>query len=271
MPRNIRKLPSLALLAGLSLALAGCSQNGATHSERPTAEKEASPPAPRTGQTAEEPVEQADVQLATAESPIKSDKPAAPPVDTAGDTAAPAELPTPAKAPLPLDNVDTADLTMPAVKLTEQHAALCPVKVGDRFPDAKLPDVSGQEQTLAGLLGDKKLTMVVFWNGTEPTAREQLSDLVRFHYPRFADQGLAIVAINTGDSAQLAGELAQQAGAKFPVLSDADGAVFKQVAIAKLPRTYLLDPQGQILWFDLEYSATTRRDMVQAIRYSLAH
>jgi peroxiredoxin len=190
----------------------------------------------------------------------------------AAETAAPAELPPQdprVTAPLPLDNVATADLTMPAVKLTDDHAKMCLVKVGDRFPEVKLPDISGHEQSLAELTGGK-LALVVFWDGREPTALEQLSDLVRYHQPRLGGEGLAIVAISTGDSAQLAGELAKQAGATFPVLVDADGAVFNQVATAKLPRSYLVDPQGQVLWFDLEYSATTRRDMVQAIRYTLA-
>jgi hypothetical protein len=53
------------------------------------------------------------------------------------------------------------------------------------------------------------------------------------------------------------------------VLSDKDGAAHKQVATSKLPRSYLLDPSGKILWFDLEYSPTTRRDLAQAIRFTL--
>jgi hypothetical protein len=36
-----------------------------------------------------------------------------------------------------------------------------------------------------------------------------------------------------------------------------------------LPRTYLLDSSGKILWFDLEYSRSTRRELNQAIRYVL--
>ena len=155
------------------------------------------------------------------------------------------------------------------MNLTEQHAATCRVGVGDPFPDFELPDVEGQQQSLSQLSGDR-LTLVVFWNAAEPTALEELADLARYHQPRFGDRGLAIVAVNTGDDAQLAGELAQQAGAQFAVLSDADGSVFEQVATEKIPRTYLLDPSGTILWFDMEYSTTTRRDMVEAIRYSLA-
>ena len=31
---------------------------------------------------------------------------------------------------------------------------------------------------------------------------------------------------------------------------DADGRVFAKVATEKLPRVYLLDPAGKVLWFD---------------------
>ena len=263
-----------AFLAACALTIAGCSQSTSTedraseHSTRDAdssehqhaASSESEPP--ETPKMSGEP----EVEQATAESRLR-------PPDEApqepGDARIqlPGKLPA-AQPPLPLDDVDTADLTMPKVNLTEHHAAMCRVGVGEKFPDLQLPDTTGEQQSLSQLFGDK-LTLVVFWNAEEPTGLEELADLARYHQPRFGQNGLAIVAINTGDDAQLAGELARQAGAEFTILSDADGAAFKQVATEKIPRTYLLDPSGTVLWFDLEYSPTTLRDMVQAIRYSL--
>jgi hypothetical protein len=54
--------------------------------------------------------------------------------------------------------------------------------------------------------------------------------------------------------------------AQFANLLDADGKAFAQVGSEKLPRTYLVDPQGKILWFDIEYSLGTRRELNQALR-----
>ena len=186
---------------------------------------------------------------------------------TQATTKAPEPLPA-AKAPLPFDNVETANLKMPPVVLTEQHAALCKVRVGDQFPNLELPTLEGEKRSLTELFGPK-LTLVVFWNARQSTGLEELSDLNRYHLPRFGDKGLAVVAINSGDRTQLASELATHSGASYPVLSDADGAALEQVATGKLPRTYLLDPAGKVLWFDLEYSPTTRRDLASAIRVSL--
>jgi len=185
----------------------------------------------------------------------------------------PSEAPPPAplpasQAPLPQDRIPTAELEMPKVVFTKHHAELNKVGVGDAFPNLELPNRKGEQQALTSLLGPK-LTVVVFWNGLQPAALEELSDLGRYYQPRFADKGLNIVAVNTGEAAQQAGELVSKSGASYPVLSDPDGAAFQQVATSKLPRTYLLDSSGKILWFDIEYSPTTRRDLAAVIRKTL--
>ena len=61
-------------------------------------------------------------------------------------------------------------------------------------------------------------------------------------------------------------EQLQAAGVDFTNWLDADGNAFAQVGSQKLPRTYLLDPTGKILWFDIEYSLGTRRELNQALR-----
>lgn len=278
------------LLVALSLWLPGCSQPSTPSEDR--AEAQTAPDVDADQQVAQEkpaaiaaepaadpaPAEQpepSDVKLARAESRIRppeetpsEPEPPAPAEPNAAESE-PRKL-TIAEAPLPLDNVPAADLTMPGVSLTDQHAAMCLVGVGDKFPALELPDPAGQQHKLSELEGEK-LTLVVFWNGQEPTALEELSDLARYLQPRFGDLGLAIVAIDTGDDPQLAAELAKQAGATYTILCDQDGQAFAQVAKAKIPRSYLLDSSGKVLWFDLEYSPTTLHDMVQAIRYSLTH
>jgi hypothetical protein len=49
-------------------------------------------------------------------------------------------------------------------------------------------------------------------------------------------------------------------------LLDADGKVFAEVGSEKLPRVYLVGSQGDILWFDIEYSHATRRELNQSLR-----
>ena len=37
----------------------------------------------------------------------------------------------------------------------------------------------------------------------------------------------------------------------------------------RLPRVFLVDDRGKILWFDVEYSRTTRQELLQAIQVTL--
>ncbi len=74
-----------------------------------------------------------------------------------------------------------------------------------------------------------------------------------------------MIGVNCRDSAAAARENATAVPVKFPILLDAHGSLLAMVALAGLPRTYLLDASGKILWFDMEYSRSTRNDLIQAI------
>ncbi|HEX3726882.1 MAG TPA: TlpA disulfide reductase family protein, partial [Pirellulales bacterium] len=168
---------------------------------------------------------------------------------------------------LPLDEVAGKDLVMPQVYLSQAHAQLCRVGVGDPFPDLELADLEGRQQSVSRLLG-KRLTVVVFWNGQRPLALEELKDMESVE-KRFSPQGVAVIGINSGDSPKLAAELAGHAEVTFVNLVDPTGTALAQVGTGKIPRTYLVDATGKIVWFDIEYSRTTRRSLSQAIGYML--
>lgn len=236
-----------SLLAATMLAVAGCGQSQPSQTA-PSASKPSGTSKNR----------QYDVKRASAAGKL--------PRTSVDDE--PGALPTDGSA-LPLDEIPTEELTMPKVLMSEAHEQMCRVRVGDALPALELPDLQAHKQSLTQLLG-KKLTVVFFWNGRQGTALEELSDLGPQIEQRFGQQGVAVVGINTGDSPQLASEVAKQAHVTFVNLSDQDGQGFAQVGSGRIPRTYLVDASGTIVWFDIEYSRTTRRELSQAIRYLLA-
>jgi peroxiredoxin len=155
---------------------------------------------------------------------------------------------------------------MPPVLLSKQHEALCKVKVGDMLPDVELPRLdNGRSGKLSEMLGVQG-TVVIFWTADRRMALEQLADLTPDVIEPFAERGVAVVGIAVNEPASSAQKALQEARADFPNLLDADGRAFATVGSEKLPRTYLLDPQGKILWFDIEYSHATRRELQQALR-----
>lgn len=158
--------------------------------------------------------------------------------------------------------------TIPKVAMAETDLATCLVRVGDTMPDAELPDLADKKVSVRSLFG-KKLTVLVFWTGKNLYAAQQLQDLEADVAKPYAEKGVALIGIDEGEDAKAAKDNLETAGATFRNLLDPGGAFLAKVAKGKLPRTYLIDAQGKILWFDIEYSRSTRRDLQQAIKVAL--
>jgi peroxiredoxin len=153
---------------------------------------------------------------------------------------------------------------VPQVALSKRHQALCKVKVGDKLPNIELPKLGGGNAKLADLAG-KKATVVLWWRGNRRMAREQLADMGPDVEQPFAKQGVAVVGIVVDEPAQAAQATLQKAKAVFPNLLDAGGKAFGQIGSERLPRTFVLDADGKIVWFDIEYSHATRRELKQTL------
>lgn len=166
--------------------------------------------------------------------------------------------------------------TIPPVELGDTLGATCLVKVGHAMPDAQLQNLNGTTHALHELYG-KKLTVVFFWSGQSSSALQELADLGMDVAEPYAQQGVKVVAVNVRDTENDVRQSVDSAEATIPVLLDPAGSFFSKVATEKVPRTYLLqtvadaegNPQGKILWFDVEYSRSTRRDLKQAIQVAL--
>ncbi len=163
--------------------------------------------------------------------------------------------------------------TIPTVKLTDALRATCLIGVDDEMPEGELPDLTGEPSSLRSLHGER-LTVVCFWTDGESeyaklAAVDMLEFLAKDIAEPFLEKGVRVIGIFEGQSPQIATERLASAGATFPNLLDADAAYFGQVASERLPRIYLLDPQGKILWFDLEFSEITREALQQATEVAL--
>ena len=154
---------------------------------------------------------------------------------------------------------------IPRVLLSAGHAKLCLVDVGDAFPALSLPRLGGSTTELATLRG-KQATVVLFWHPDRWMARTALVDMQRDIASQFAAEQVAVVGIAVRQPMGAVQASLNQAQAAFPQLIDTDGKAFATVGTAALPRLYVLDRAGKIVWFDIEYSEGTRRELWQTLR-----
>ena len=164
----------------------------------------------------------------------------------------------------------SASNTAPRVVLSESHRKTCRATTGDVVPDFTVMDIEGTHHQLARLLSDR-LTVVLFWTEQSAAGMEQFRRLPVDVLADFADRGVSVIAVNVGGEVARVRELTGDAADKIVSLVDTDRALFHQLATSLLPRTYVLDKDGSILWFDIEYSQSTQRDLVQALTFFLNH
>lgn len=154
---------------------------------------------------------------------------------------------------------------MPRIALSEQHERACPIKLGQVFPNQALTDQAGKPQELHKLRG--KFTLVVVWNASEPAAVEEFGDLEAYAYQPYKNVGLHVIAVHTmAGKTKTPAEALQKFQPSFTILHDTNGELWAKVGKESLPRTFLLDGEGRVLWFDIEYSRTTRRQLQQALQ-----
>jgi len=156
----------------------------------------------------------------------------------------------------------------PLVVMSEAHDKSCLVKVGHKMPELTLPDLSGEMRAMTSLYG-QSLTVVVVWSHREALGRDQFRRLDKETLQPFRQAGVNVVAVNTGDAVEEVQSLYDEVGATFTCLLDRDGAAMATLATGKLPRTYLLDGNGRVLWLDIEYSRGSRRELQNALYYHL--
>ena len=161
----------------------------------------------------------------------------------------------------------TTEPYTPIVVMSDEHRKTCHVFVGDVMPDFKLPDRENTDRKLLDSLGER-LTAVVIWNADNRFAMDQFEELGRDLIP-LKELGVETIAIHTGPLPDNYQQLCEKYADGVLCLSDAEGSYFKTIAQSRLPRTYLLDADGKILWLDIEYSRTTRQDLRNAIHFSL--
>jgi peroxiredoxin len=156
----------------------------------------------------------------------------------------------------------------PVVKMPASLEGTCLVKVGGSIPEAELANLEGKKVALRSLFG-KKLTVLLFWQSENLYATQALELLELDVAKPFAEKGVRVVGISVKDSPEAARKAVAEPGVKYPNLVDPKGEFFAKVATEKIPRVYLLDSAGKVLWLDIEYSSSTRRDLEQAIKLTL--
>jgi len=117
------------------------------------------------------------------------------------------------------------------------------VALGRYAPGFALPDLSGQSVSLSQWRG--QIVLVNFWASWCQPCREEMP-LLQATYEAYAQDGLVVLGVNMGESAQRVAGFAEDLGLTFPVLVDESTTVGALYRVRGAPTTYFIDREGVI-------------------------
>lgn len=115
-----------------------------------------------------------------------------------------------------------------------------------RAPDFKLQDMQGNFVSLSSYK-DKQPVLLFFWTTWCPFCRRELR-LLNDKYSSLSKDGLELLSVNIGESAQKVDRFIKNYNLGFPVLLDRDSEVAGKYEILGVPTYTLIDKKGYIVF-----------------------
>ena len=112
-------------------------------------------------------------------------------------------------------------------------------------PDFKLRDIDGKLHALADYRGG--VVVLNFWATWCPPCRFEMPSMERGQNLTAAD-GVVFLGVNVGEDADTIFTFTADYPVTFPLLMDKDSRVIQQYPVVGLPTTYVIDPQGRMVY-----------------------
>lgn len=110
-------------------------------------------------------------------------------------------------------------------------------------PELKAQDLAGMPRTLADYRG--KVVMLNFWASWCPPCLREMPSMERLR-AKMAGRPLAIVALDSAETANEVNAFLSRMKLGFPILLDPDGSNTQRWKVFVLPTTFLLDAGGRV-------------------------
>jgi len=112
-------------------------------------------------------------------------------------------------------------------------------------PDFSIKDMDGSVHTLSAYRG--KVVILNFWATWCPPCREEMPSMERA-WEKLRHEDIVMLAINVGEDEDTIFEFTASYPVEFPLLLDRESAVISNWPVRGLPTTFVIDPQGKIVY-----------------------
>ena len=134
------------------------------------------------------------------------------------------------------------------------------VVVGDEAPDFTATLLSGESVSLAALRGGEVL--LVLFSHECPDCKMFLDDM-QAAKAEFDELGVVILLVARDGESGVVEAYMSENGYEFDVVADPDRAIYSLYATTYVPRTYLIDKEGYVVYATVEYKPNYVKDILE--------
>lgn len=118
-------------------------------------------------------------------------------------------------------------------------------KEGSQAPDFSLPNQAGQNQSLSQF--SKQVVLLNFWATWCAPCVSEMASLDRL-YQKYKDKGFIVLAVSVDEEGwKVIDEFLKKIPVTFPILLDVDYKAADQYGSYRVPESYLINKQGQVV------------------------
>ena len=149
----------------------------------------------------------------------------------------------------------------------EEIAKTTIVKKGDKAPDFTVEMVDGSNVQLSKLKG--KVVVVNFWATWCPPCREELKHVQKELIDRFKGKNFTFLPISRGEKKNVVEAFRKKMNYTFPMGLDPQQSIYKLYASNYIPRNFVVDKDGKVIYVSVGYTPEEFAEMVKVIEGAL--
>ncbi len=139
------------------------------------------------------------------------------------------------------------------------YEASSKVVEGDKAPDFTATTLDDSSVTLSAMLGDEVL--LVLFSHTCPDCKRLLDDM-QAAKAEFDELGVYVLLVARDGRDDVVAAYMSDNGYDFDVIADPEREIYNLYATMYVPRTYLIDADGDVVHTTIEYEATHVSDIL---------
>ncbi len=140
------------------------------------------------------------------------------------------------------------------------------IHAGDKAPDFSVEMLDGRTVTLSQLQG--KPVLLIFWATWCPPCREELSHLQEGVIDVYGDT-ITVLPISRGEKRDVVEGYISRMGYTFAVGLDSDQSIYRKYATNYVPRCFVIDSEGKVLYAGVGYDEEIAKEVDAAIKEAL--